>query len=293
MELPLTPSPDTGYSLLLERGPLAGQRFRVKYRICDNPVCQCEHVTLDCYSEVNAPSESGFSSPMRLEMDLSRRAIANMEELKADFAAFSLAKAVEWEISETQWAELRGFYLAVKQQQTEEADLNRVEVQFPPEVLKGDTSMVGYYEMFPYAPPIVVTLESIPWFLDDQYCVNPTCRCREAALSFLRGHSIYATPDAGCNDAGISVRYAYDKGQITAPLASKTSGPSARDLLHLLKGAQENLDASLAERHLLLRKLFRRALPKATVRAPSKTPGRNDPCPCGSGKKYKRCCGIT
>ena len=21
--------------------------------------------------------------------------------------------------------------------------------------------------------------------------------------------------------------------------------------------------------------------------------GRNDPCPCGSGKKYKRCCGAT
>ncbi|MCJ7610645.1 MAG: SEC-C domain-containing protein, partial [Candidatus Aminicenantes bacterium] len=23
----------------------------------------------------------------------------------------------------------------------------------------------------------------------------------------------------------------------------------------------------------------------------SQKPGRNDPCPCGSGKKYKRCCG--
>ncbi|MFN5684903.1 SEC-C metal-binding domain-containing protein, partial [Bradyrhizobium sp.] len=21
--------------------------------------------------------------------------------------------------------------------------------------------------------------------------------------------------------------------------------------------------------------------------------GRNDPCPCGSGKKYKRCCGAA
>jgi len=21
-------------------------------------------------------------------------------------------------------------------------------------------------------------------------------------------------------------------------------------------------------------------------------PGRNDPCPCGSGKKYKKCCGL-
>ena len=22
-------------------------------------------------------------------------------------------------------------------------------------------------------------------------------------------------------------------------------------------------------------------------------PGRNDPCPCGSGKKYKKCCGAS
>ncbi len=22
------------------------------------------------------------------------------------------------------------------------------------------------------------------------------------------------------------------------------------------------------------------------------TAGRNDPCPCGSGKKYKKCCGL-
>ena len=29
-----------------------------------------------------------------------------------------------------------------------------------------------------------------------------------------------------------------------------------------------------------------RTLPKV-----AKTPGRNDPCPCGSGKKYKNCCG--
>ncbi|MEG2597224.1 MAG: SEC-C metal-binding domain-containing protein, partial [Oscillospiraceae bacterium] len=24
----------------------------------------------------------------------------------------------------------------------------------------------------------------------------------------------------------------------------------------------------------------------------SKKIGRNDPCPCGSGKKYKKCCGL-
>ncbi len=32
--------------------------------------------------------------------------------------------------------------------------------------------------------------------------------------------------------------------------------------------------------------------PGAAGPLPKKTPGRNDPCPCGSGKKYKRCCGA-
>lgn len=29
----------------------------------------------------------------------------------------------------------------------------------------------------------------------------------------------------------------------------------------------------------------------APVRAAAPKPGRNDPCPCGSGRKYKHCCG--
>ena len=32
------------------------------------------------------------------------------------------------------------------------------------------------------------------------------------------------------------------------------------------------------------------SLKKQPVRAAAKV-GRNDPCPCGSGKKYKNCCG--
>ena len=32
-------------------------------------------------------------------------------------------------------------------------------------------------------------------------------------------------------------------------------------------------------------------LPKVTIRREGPKVGRNDPCPCGSGKKYKKCCG--
>ncbi len=32
--------------------------------------------------------------------------------------------------------------------------------------------------------------------------------------------------------------------------------------------------------------------PSATVQREGPKVGRNDPCPCGSGKKYKKCCGA-
>ncbi|MDR1572978.1 MAG: SEC-C domain-containing protein [Clostridiales Family XIII bacterium] len=32
---------------------------------------------------------------------------------------------------------------------------------------------------------------------------------------------------------------------------------------------------------------------KAGTAVKDKTPGRNDPCSCGSGKKYKKCCGAA
>jgi preprotein translocase subunit SecA len=33
--------------------------------------------------------------------------------------------------------------------------------------------------------------------------------------------------------------------------------------------------------------------PKKPVERNSDKVGRNDPCPCGSGKKYKKCCGAN
>jgi preprotein translocase subunit SecA len=48
----------------------------------------------------------------------------------------------------------------------------------------------------------------------------------------------------------------------------------------------------LAERQRVLRALYRhnhgRQLGPVV---PTEKVGRNDPCPCGSGKKYKKCCG--
>ena len=39
-----------------------------------------------------------------------------------------------------------------------------------------------------------------------------------------------------------------------------------------------------------LKKFYKEQKESTTIRKPKKI-GRNDPCPCGSGKKYKQCCG--
>ncbi len=46
-------------------------------------------------------------------------------------------------------------------------------------------------------------------------------------------------------------------------------------------------DVLSEEKRIEIIKEFKRS---KTVHA-EKKPGRNDPCPCGSGKKYKKCCG--
>jgi uncharacterized protein YecA (UPF0149 family) len=48
----------------------------------------------------------------------------------------------------------------------------------------------------------------------------------------------------------------------------------------------------LEERRKAEEAVYRRQEAYASLHAAIKV-GRNDPCPCGSGKKYKKCCGMA
>ena len=290
MHFALPSSSSSGYGLIFEKGPLAGQQYRLALSVCENPVCKCERISLDCYSDPGAPSEVHSSDPIHLEMDLSTRAIANLKELKRNKSAYALAISFESEISNDEWAKLSRIFLAAKYRQTEQANMDQIEIHFPPDVLSGHGSMVGYYEILPYARPIAITLESAVWILDDQYCVNVECVCREAVISLFA-----ETPFDDCDErpvmTEVSFRYGYDTGKIDTLLTPRDSGPAGADLLRALELVQPDLNSFLDKRHTLLRRLFQRATARKAIRLTKKAVGRNDLCPCGSGKKYKRCCG--
>ncbi|BCR04389.1 protein translocase subunit SecA [Desulfuromonas versatilis] len=53
----------------------------------------------------------------------------------------------------------------------------------------------------------------------------------------------------------------------------------------------ERMEAEQRKRRLVLNRVGGEEQPKAPVTREEEKVGRNDPCPCGSGKKYKKCCG--
>ena len=287
MELTLPPSKGATGWLRLERGDLAGRRYGVEISICPSPVCQCERVRLRCFPEQSPQA----SVPVCLEMDLEQCEIVNFGELNSDPESIKLAKAIANEISKADWNKLRSLYLGVKQYLTEYTDPDQIDADFPPDVLAGDGSMVGYYEILPYAKPVEFTLGAQTWLLDDQHCVRANCSCQEAALSFFELRPSAQHSGIG-SEPTLCIRYAYDTGQIEPLSGAKDGRWSGQDFVDALREVLPDLDPVLAKRQALLRRLYRRALSRKTIRLQAPKPGRNELCPCGSGKKYKKCCGA-
>lgn len=65
--------------------------------------------------------------------------------------------------------------------------------------------------------------------------------------------------------------------------------------LRLSRKLRSNMLEGWTLRRLILRTLSASVggepLPGKTVRRAAESVGRNDPCPCGSGRKFKHCCG--
>ncbi|MGE4449421.1 MAG: SEC-C metal-binding domain-containing protein, partial [Azospira sp.] len=75
-----------------------------------------------------------------------------------------------------------------------------------------------------------------------------------------------------------------------AEAAAKEHGeewPDGKEKADMEKQCQDDLPLAVAEIH----RFWLAKRNPATQRRDGDKVGRNDPCPCGSGKKYKQCCG--
>jgi hypothetical protein len=159
---------------------------------------------------------------------------------------------------------------------------------------------VGWGELYPQSKAWTFEHEGASVFVDDQYCATASCDCSEVILSYFR----IEPRDSGRAEGVLLGAVRYDLRTGRQRLESTAPGSSAKTVLPLTETLLTALPATRDE--LQSRFRFMRgfadwlAQRRPVVRSPQTSggpglpsaaaPGRNEPCPCGSGRKYKKCC---
>ena len=300
----------SGARFALDNALFSEKQFLAAFRICGNPCCPCGVIGFACQID-GAPDQT-----FRFDLDVFKRKLNT--KVQAAHDGIALGQAVLAEAPPEVWQWLGNHFLAAKRNQMETMNPDTVDAQLPEEVLTGDSTMVGYPEIFPWTEMFEFTCDGKKWFVDDQYCVRPGCDCMQTALSF------YRAPDAGHPPRGrqrclLALFYDYRAGTFKVEKAKRGS-PAGDLLLPALCDAYPEFKANLERRHEQLKRISRRLWPTSDLRSeedfsvlPADEPfaresrllasglsspkkvnaGRNDPCPCGSGRKFKRCCAAA
>ncbi len=289
--------------LLLNEGPSAGKPWIVDLRICDNPLCHCYNIDFLCFPSEDS-SDKQVLSTIQFALDAEKRRVYQPAGEAHDKTSATVAQAVASELGDAGWDYLRQYLVRVKQEQIEKCEVKRLDADFPTDTVNDPAVTVGYGEIFPFAPSFFFSIESHRWVAIDDYCVNPNCDCREVVLQFAR------TDGSGkIRDTIPAMYYNYKTAKFQEAKAPASHQPSLPALLSSMRAAWPAIETEVKERHRRLKILFKRALQRSnrqstpplkpatalpTFDAIPKLPvkaGRNDPCPCGSGRKYKKCCG--
>jgi len=147
--------------------------------------------------------------------------------------------------------------------------------------------LIGHQEIYgpKDAEKFVFDYNGKRYLIVDQYCMNPKCRCNEVVLVFI---ALDRKKDV--QEPSFVIRLNVNNHKYTVDESNCQSGEMADVIGHVLENKPEILKL-LKSRYHEMKTAGREILNKYGQKEPAVKVGRNDPCPCGSGKKYKRCCG--
>lgn len=280
----------------LIRLPEREHPLRLQQHYCDNPACHCNEALLTL-TEADADGRA-LAEPLSVDLRLNLVTWQENSPPPRPDEANRLVQSFLDELSPALKSEFQTHYREGKEIAQRLADyrLDPKEVETGtllsyPDVIaeEGGLSSGGTHYTFRFQ------LQNQDYLVEDLYCANPACRCKEAHLLFFR----------------YSVDHERQRAQIEkqvlarVPLRGKAkiediffgTHQQAKALLAAWQQAYPKAQALLKTRYDDIKALGKRSLderparPAARLNKRAAKIGRNAPCPCGSGKKYKKCCG--
>jgi hypothetical protein len=148
--------------------------------------------------------------------------------------------------------------------------------------------VVGWDEVFPDDPDFVFDITGTRCWARDLYCINPGCPCQDITISFVEFDEEDKPKELGAVDIGLK-QFRIDEIQaIEAPEKKLTQ---IYNKFQKKAGVKKTLKARQKEMKIVGKEIAKLSIKNKSqnLKSVSKV-GRNDPCPCGSGRKYKKCC---
>ena len=272
--------------------------YAVTFRVCPAARCSCHSVCVYCSSRLANEAEP-WGPLQRFWVDVGKRVLEVTPELKAEPETLKLAEFIGTRLGDQAWEELHRWFWSAKIKAIETADLSQIDITDLPNA--DDGHMIPFIEVFPLGLSLNFIFEQSDWAADEAYCVQPGCECTQTVIYFLKLRDASGKKAAALRDVP-AIRYNYRSQAIEVLAPGPAGTPSAGQLLAALKTAFPSLDTRLELHHRIMQSLYARDYLErsnrkierleAQLQAKPHKPGRNDPCPCGSGKKFKKCCGA-
>jgi transposase-like protein len=147
--------------------------------------------------------------------------------------------------------------------------------------------MFNYKDAFNQEALLNHTIDGKEYYMLDSYCVMPDCKCKDVTLNFVEKEDGKAVKEAVftlmLNYEIKNIAQANDINEETAKNIVESFTP---ETINMFWERHKKLKEELNEDVTRILQKYKRKIPEL----PKLKIGRNDPCPCGSGKKYKKCC---
>jgi hypothetical protein len=266
--------------MTLPDGKWANMPLRMFFSVCNNAACACADMAISLVPDGKEEPQPE-DSVLRFTVDVSAHKLASTDE------ANDIAQDVARHFDDDDWHTLWRAFSDIKMECTENLELERTHADFPMQKeIETEGLLVPYGEILPYCRKFFLESSEGSILLDEQYCLRRGCDCDSVAVSFV-------PLDEEGKQSGKSamLEIGYRSGKVTSSEnGSLTQTP--HQLFKIFLEMYPDLLKRFSKRHKQLTELYRtyrKSQPKAEIRAQQKA-GRNDPCPCGSGKKFKKCC---
>jgi len=263
------------------------EKYECIISACENPVCTCETAYLDLIpKQVKEENREQFP-PRKVEIDIAKKSLGYENKKRVPKEDLEFAERFLRKLDENDFQILYKSHFAFKNKISEEASLDSIDAIFEYHEVENNGLMSAYNDVLPYGDQLFVTINGKQCIILDQYCLLPKCSCTD---TFLNIFSIDKVGKTGKELYAASLNYRKKQWKLIEedlfPVTLKTVRTAIEDQL-------PNIYKQLHKRHIKLKAIYahckkKHYSPKEELQLPKV--GRNDPCPCGSGKKYKKCC---